>query len=208
MGRLKNTFGDEEVAKAAMRIIDPSFDRLRLWRWISGVAMSRQDLDDLGQTQDLTSAEAARLAEILCMLGRLLKEIRGETLVLVLDEMERLKAIGLETIPTFVSGFTRLLDPNQATVSVLVGTSAAVESELIEVFAESGPVTSRLGSRGQDRDPFVTRSGCRAVHQGRDRVLARVRHRPQCAHWPSCGHDDRAHLARLLPLHGPRRSSR
>ncbi len=158
-GRLKAKFGDEEVAKAAMRIIDPSFDRLRLWRWISGVAMSRQDLDDLGQTQDLTSAEAARLAEILCMLGRLLKEIRGETLVLVLDEMERLKAIGLETIPTFVSGFTRLLDPNQATVSILVGTSAAVESELIEVFAESGPVTSRLGSEAKIEIPSLLDPG-------------------------------------------------
>lgn len=159
MGRLKEKFGDEAVAKAAMRIIDPSFDRLRLWRWISGVAMSRQDLDDLGQTQDLTSAEAARLAEILCMLGRLLREIRGETLVLVLDETERLKAIGVETIPTFVSGFTRLFDPNQATVSILVGTSAAVESELIELFADTGPVTSRLGSEAKIEIPSLLDPG-------------------------------------------------
>ena len=162
-GRLKAKFGDEEVAKAAMRIIDPSFDRLRLWRWISGVAMSRQDLDDLGQTQDLTSAEAARLAEILCMLGRLLKEIRGETLVLVLDEMERLKAIGLETIPTFVSGFTRLLDPNQATVSILVGTSAAVESPQGDPRRDS-----RLGAR-RNGAPQGNRSGddshvCERLH--------------------------------------------
>lgn len=159
MGKLKARFGDEEVAKAAMRIIDPSFDRLRLWRWISGVAMSRQDLDDLGQTQDLTSTEAARLAEILCMIGRLLKELRGQTLVLVLDEMERLRAIGPETIPTFVSGFTRLLDPNQTAISILVGTSAAVESELIEVFAENGPVTSRLGSEAKIEIPSLLDPG-------------------------------------------------
>lgn len=101
--RLKAKFGDEEIAKAAIRIVDPNFEELRLWRWISGVAMSRQDLDDLGQTQDLTETEAARLAEIIALFGRLLREIRQQTLVLVLDEMERLRSIGPETITTFVS---------------------------------------------------------------------------------------------------------
>ena len=124
--RLKAKFGDEEIAKAAIRIVDPNFEELRLWRWISGVAMSRQDLDDLGQTQDLTETEAARLAEIIALFGRLLREIRQQTLVLVLDEMERLRSIGPETITTFVSGFTRLVDPNQTFVSVLIGASAAL----------------------------------------------------------------------------------
>ena len=144
LNRLKNKFGDEEIAKAAVRVIDPNFDMLRLWRWISGVAMSRQDLDDLGQTQDLTQTEAARLADIICLFGRLLREIRGETLVLILDEMERIKSIGPETIPTFESGFTRLVDPNQTWVSVLIGASAGVESEMVDVFRSNGPVRSRL----------------------------------------------------------------
>ena len=55
--------------------------------------MSRTDLDDLEQTQDLTQTEAARLADFICLLGRLQKELRGKTLVLVLDEMERLMSI-------------------------------------------------------------------------------------------------------------------
>jgi Cdc6-like AAA superfamily ATPase len=149
LGKIKTKLGDEEIAKAAIRIIDPNFEQLRLWRWISGVAMSRQDLDDLGQTQDLTQTEAARLAEIICLFGRLLREIHGQTLVLVLDEMERLRSIGPETITTFVSGFTRLVDPNQTSVSVLIGASAAVESEMVEVFSPGGPVTSRLGADAQ-----------------------------------------------------------
>src|SRR5207247_286320 len=134
MGRLKDKFRDEEIAKAAIRLIDPNFEPLRLWRWLSGVSPARADLDDLGQTQDLTQTEAARLAEIICLFGRLLKELRGETLVLVLDEMERLRQIGAETIPTFSSGFTRLVDPNQTDVSVLMGASASVASEMVEVF--------------------------------------------------------------------------
>jgi Cdc6-like AAA superfamily ATPase len=146
LAKLKAKFDDEEVAKAAIRIIDPNFDTLRLWRWLSGVALSRGDLDDLTQTQDLTTAESARLADVVCMFGRLLKELHGETLVLILDEMERLKSIGAETISTFVSGFTRLADPNQTAVSILIGASAAVESEMIEVFNNQSPVTSRLGA--------------------------------------------------------------
>src|SRR6266852_121791 len=119
--KLKNKFGDEELAKAAIRLIDPNFEQLRLWRWLSGVPMSRQELDDLGQTQDLTETEAARLAELIALFGRLLREVRQKTLVLILDEMERLKSIGAETITTFVSGFTRLVDPTQTSLSVLVG---------------------------------------------------------------------------------------
>jgi len=146
--KLVERFKDQEIAKAVIRIIDPNFDPLRLWRWISGVPMSRQDLDDLGQTQDLTEAEAARLADIICMLGRLHRELKNETLVLVLDEMERLHSIGLETITTFVSGFTRLVDPNQTWVSVLIGASAQMQEDMVEIFSltANNPVTTRIGA--------------------------------------------------------------
>jgi AAA domain len=155
MAQLKEKFQDEEFAKAAVRMTDPNFDPLRLWRWVSGVSLARADLNDLGQTQDLTQIEAARLAEMVCMLGRVLKELRGQTLVLVLDEMERLRSIGPETITTFVSGFTRLVDPNQKDVSVLMGSSAAVESEMVEVFSPGGPVVSRIGSEAQLEIPAL-----------------------------------------------------
>jgi len=149
--KLVERFRDQEIAKAAIRIIDPNFDPLRLWRWVSGVPMSRQDLDDLGQTQDLTEAEAARLADIICMLGRLHRELKNETLVLVLDEMERLRSIGLETITTFVTGFTRLVDPSQIWVSVLIGASAQVQEEMVEIFSltANNPVTTRIGADAQ-----------------------------------------------------------
>ncbi|MGQ0803507.1 MAG: hypothetical protein ACT4PI_06560 [Actinomycetota bacterium] len=173
MDRLKERFGDEEIARGAIRLIDPNFDALRLWRWLSGVSLQRADLDDLGQTQDLTQTEAARLADVICLFGRLLKELRGEQLVLVLDEMERLHQIGPETIPTFTSGFTRLADPNQTDVSVLMGASAAVESEMVEVFALQGPVISRIGSEaiyeiGAMHDPDVDEFIRRVIAYVRD----------------------------------------
>lgn len=143
---LKDRFRDEDVAKAAERLYDPNFDRLRLWRWLSGVPMSRADLDQLGQTQDLTQTEAARLAEMIVMIGRLLRSLRQETLVLILDEMERLRAIGAETIITFNSGFTRLVDPNQTSVCVLIGSSAVTQAEMVDLFGGNSPVASRLGT--------------------------------------------------------------
>lgn len=146
---LKDKLQDEEIAKAAIRLMNPNFDVLVLWRWLSGVPMSRGDLDELGQTQDLSQTEAARLAEFLCLFGRLERELHGKTLVLVLDEMERLRSIGPETITTFVSGFTRLVDPNQNSISVLVGASAQQQAEMVEVFSPNGPVVSRLGNEAQ-----------------------------------------------------------
>ncbi len=142
---LTRWFSDEEVGKAAEQLYNPNFERLKLWRWISGVGMSRADLDLLGQSQDLTQAEAARLADLVVMLGMLLKGLRGETLVLILDEMERLRTIGPEAIPTFISGFSHLVDPSQRHVSVLIGASAALQTEMVEIFSVGSPVMSRLG---------------------------------------------------------------
>ena len=142
---LKDWFGDEEVGKAAERLFNPNFDKLKLWRWISGVSMSRADLDQLGQTQDLTQAEAARLADLIVMLGKLLKRLSGETLVLILDEMERLRTIGPETVTTFLSGFSHLVDQNQRSVSILIGSSAQLETDMVDIFSVNSPVMSRLG---------------------------------------------------------------
>jgi Cdc6-like AAA superfamily ATPase len=152
---LKEWFNDEEMAKAVERLYDPNFDRLKLWRWLSGVAMGRTDLNTLGQTQDLTETEAARLADMLVMLGRILRRLHGKTLVLILDEMERLRSIGVETITTFMSGFTRLVDPNQKSVCVLIGASAASLDEMVDLFSGNSPVTSRLGQEATIQIPAL-----------------------------------------------------
>lgn len=152
---LKKWFNDEEMSKAAERLYDPNFERLKLWRWLSGVAMSRSDLDSLGQTQDLTQTEAARLADILILLGSLLRQLHDKTLVLILDEMERLLAIGPESITTFVSGFTRLVDQNQRSVCILIGSSAVLEGDMVELFRFNGPITSRLGADARIEIPSL-----------------------------------------------------
>jgi Cdc6-like AAA superfamily ATPase len=152
---LKEWFNDEEMGKAVERLYDPNFDRLKLWRWLSGVPMGRSDLNSLGQTQDLTETEAARLADFLVMLGRIVRRLHEKTLVLILDEMERLGSIGPETIVTFMSGFTRLVDPSQKSVCVLIGASAASLGDMVELFSGAGPVTSRLGQEATIQIPAL-----------------------------------------------------
>lgn len=142
---LKELWGDEEVARAAEQLLNPNFDRLKLWRWLAATPMSRSDLNELGQTQDLTQAEAARLADIVVLIGRCLKLLRKQTLVLILDEMERLVNIGSESLTTFISGFSHLVDQNQKSVSILIGSSAELEHDMIELFGSDSPVMSRLG---------------------------------------------------------------
>lgn len=144
--KLKESLLDEELAKAVAILIDPTEQkRLLLWSWFSGVTVPRSDLADLGQTQDLSNAEPARLAQYLSIVGKLVKELENRTLIIILDEIDRLRAVGVETIVQFQTAFTRLMDPNQKHVAILVGLSAQNLADLPEVFQERTPVTSRLG---------------------------------------------------------------
>lgn len=149
--KLNEALNDQELSKAVARLQDPNFDRIKLWAFITGVSVGKSDLTDLGQTQDLTSAESSRLAEMIILVGRLSRTNLGKTLVLILDEIDRLgppSGPGPETIMTFQTAFRRLVDPNQKTVSILIGCSAEARGEVPEIFAERGPVMDRLG-----RDP-------------------------------------------------------
>lgn len=144
--KLKDLLTDEELAKAVTVLIDPTDEKkLLLWSWISGVPVPRADLADLQQTQDLTTAEPARLAEFLKIIGKLVKELEDKVLVLILDEIDRVRSVGPETIGQFQTAFTRLVDPNQRHLSVLIGCSSQSPDDLPEIFAERGPVYSRLG---------------------------------------------------------------
>lgn len=145
---LAQALGDSELSNAVVRLMDPNFTSLKLWAFMSGVSLSRADLDDLGQTQDLTSAESSRLAEMLILLGKLTRRYMGKTLVIILDEMDRTEGVGPETIITFETGFRRLFDPNQNYVSILIGLSAQARADMPEVFQGRGAVMSRLLSEG------------------------------------------------------------
>ena len=153
--RLREFLGDEPLSKAVAQLMNPNFERLRLWAWLSGIPLNRAELSDLGQTQDLASGEPSRLAEMIILIGKIMKKVEGKTLVLCLDEMERVRAVAPELITTFVTGFTRLMDPNQRDVAVLLGCSATLFDEMPDIFSRSGPVVSRLGAQATIEIPHI-----------------------------------------------------
>jgi hypothetical protein len=168
--KLKEVIGDEELSRAVASLLgaDPN-KKLAFWRYISGVSVPQRDIADLGQTQDLTEAEPAKLAEIIVIIGKVLKRIKKQILVLILDELDRLEYVGDETGTTFQNAFRKLMDPNQRDVAVLMGCSAGNLKELPDVFGvrtveDLGPVISRLGQTGlveisqinpEDADVFI-----------------------------------------------------
>ncbi len=144
--KLREALKDEELAKAVAVLTDPSDqNKLLLWAWFSGVPVPRADLTNLSQTQDLTSAEPARLAYYVTIIGKLVRDLEKKTLILVLDEMDRIGFVGADTIVQFRTAFTRLMDPNQKYVSVLLAVSAKNFPELPDIFGERGPIVSRIG---------------------------------------------------------------
>jgi Cdc6-like AAA superfamily ATPase len=142
---------DEAFATAVMKLYNPAFSRLTFWSWISGVPIKANELRDLGQTQDLTAAEPSTLANILITLADVLKRVENKSLVLVLDELERMRRVGPESMQTFLTAFTRLTDLNQKSLAVLFGVSATQLTEAPEIFSGETPVTSRIGGEGTIR---------------------------------------------------------
>jgi Cdc6-like AAA superfamily ATPase len=142
--KLRTYLGDEDFVNAVSGLRRPKADKILFWAWLSGVPVSKGDLENLSQTQDLTAAEAARLADMIIAIARVVKELRKKTLILILDEMERLKGVGPETVITFRTAFTRLVDPSQKHLAVLIGASGKDLNELPDVFS-SAAITSRLG---------------------------------------------------------------
>ncbi len=142
---LRDLLQDEELNRASTKLIDEEFDRDLFWRWLSGVSMSRSELEGLRITADLTSAEPARLASFLGVIGRLTSVVNGKTLLFVFDEMERLKDLDGDSVANYMTAFTKLADPLQRDVAVIIGYSAEQADELHELFSLRGPVGSRIG---------------------------------------------------------------
>jgi hypothetical protein len=143
---LRSILMDEDLIRAASRLIDEEFERAMFWRWFSGFPVARTDLDTLHVTGDLTSAEPARLASFLTIVGRLMKQFgEKKTLVFVFDEMERLRDLNPDSVGNFMTAFTKLADPLQRDIAIIIGYSAQQAEELPELFSLRGPVGSRIG---------------------------------------------------------------
>ena len=140
---MRSILEDEELAKAVAHLSDRSFDKNELWRWISGVGLSSGELRNLGVAKSLSEVRPLRLAKFIVIIGRLLRYLKDETLVLVYDEMDRVRELRADAAFTFRTAFTSLFDPGQTYVAIFSAFSAESTDEIPELM--KGPVIDRVG---------------------------------------------------------------
>ncbi len=148
LSKLKQILGDEDLSRAVSGLLGARPDKeLIFWRYISGIPLPTRDLAELNVTQSLADSIPSRLANIVIIIGKVVKAIRSKTILLILDELDRLKSVTDEYgLSTYEEAFRRLVDENQRDVAIMMGCSAVNIRELPEIFAgESGPILSRIG---------------------------------------------------------------
>jgi len=176
--KLKEVLEDEELSRAVSSLLGARPDKeLTFWRYISGVSVPARDLAELNLTQALADTIPSRLANMVIIIGRVVKRTRGKTLVLILDELDRLKNVeDVYGISTYEEAFRKLVDENQRDVAIIIGCSAVNFREMPEIFdREAGPVLSRIGSHNiipiaeiaaSDVDIFITQLLEHSVDKG------------------------------------------
>jgi len=151
--RIRAIIDNAELSKAIASLLgaDP-LKYLSFWRYLSGVSVPSRDLGELGQTEDLTNAEPTKLAAIIIGIGKVIKGVQGKTLVLLLDELDRLQIVTDEASAlSFQNAFRILSDPNQKDVATIMGCSAVSMNEIPDAFGQAGeraalgPVLSKIG---------------------------------------------------------------
>jgi len=146
--KLKGILEDEELSRAVSSLLGARPEKeLTFWRYISGVSVPTRDLAELNLTESLVDAIPSRLAYIVIIVGRVVKKTKGETLVLVLDELDRLRSVtDAFGASTYEEAFRKFVDENQRDVSIIMGCSAMNTRDLPDMFAEEGgPIISRIG---------------------------------------------------------------
>jgi len=176
--KLKEVLEDEELSRAVSSLLGARPDKeLTFWRYISGVSVPARDLAELNLTQALVDAIPSRLANIVIIIGKVVKRTKGKTLLLILDELDRLKNVTDEYgISTYEEAFRKLVDENQRDVAIIIGLSAANLRDVPDIIGvEAGPILSRIGSQNiipiteisaSDVDIFIARILGHCVDQG------------------------------------------
>jgi Cdc6-like AAA superfamily ATPase len=157
--KLKEKLEDEELARAVANLLGARSEKeLIFWRYISGVDVPKRDLEDLNVTEPLADAIPSRLANILISIGKVVKLTERKTLVLILDELDRLGSVTDEYgASTYEEAFRRLVDENQKDIAIIMSCSARSQRDIPDIFGgEGGPVLSRIGSENIIEIPEIS----------------------------------------------------
>ena len=135
-----------------------------IWRWLSGENIPTKMLDDLGIETDLTKGDPSTLVEILISIAKLFDNYENQTLMILLDELDRWDNLNSEAASSLEMGFMKLCDQNQQNISLVLSLSASqfIENESILAFLTL-PVIQRIGHHNIINIPNLTEKEAKAL---------------------------------------------
>jgi len=128
-----------------------------IWRWLSGENLSTKLLDYLKIESNLAKRDPTILVEILVSIAKLFDKYENQTLMILLDELDRWDNLNIEAVTSLEMGFMKLCDQNQQNISLILSLSALQfsENESILKFLTL-PVIQRIGQHNIINIPDLT----------------------------------------------------
>ena len=151
-------FGDENLKTSFANILSGYFLRevrstLVAWKWLRGVKPGKgESFQDVGITKTLDTAED--MVDILCNFGNLVRKVRNEGILFLIDEAQALNEIKKRLIEV-QNAFLRLTDNQNENVGFIIAYFGTARAAVPIVFQRED-ILSRLGvSTRNIEDAFI-----------------------------------------------------
>lgn len=151
-------FGDENLKTSFANILSGYFLRevrstLVAWKWLRGVKSGKgESFQDVGITKTLDTAED--MVDILCNFGNLVRKVRNEGILFLIDEAQALNEIKKRLIEV-QNAFLRLTDDQNEDVGFIIAYFGTARAAVPIVFQRED-ILSRLGvSSRNTEDAFI-----------------------------------------------------
>lgn len=152
-------FGDENLKKSLANILSGYFLRegrptLVAWKWLRGVKLGKgESFQDTGIIKTLDTAED--MVDVLCNLGNLVRKVRDEGILFLIDEAQALDEIKKRLIE-IQNAFLRLVDNQNEDVGFIIAYFGTARAAAVPKVFHRDDILSRLGvSTTNTEDAFI-----------------------------------------------------
>ena len=152
-------FGDENLKKSLANILSGYFllevrSTLVAWKWLRGAKLGKgESFQDTGITKTLDTAED--MVDILCNFGNLVRKVRNEGILFLIDEAQALDEIKKRLIE-IQNAFLRLVDNQNEDVGFIIAYFGTARAAAVPKIFHRDDILSRLGvSTTNTEDAFI-----------------------------------------------------
>lgn len=152
-------FGDENLKTSLANILSGYFLRevrstLVAWKWLKGTKLGKgESFQDTGIIKTLDTAED--MVDVLCNLGNLVRKVRNEGILFLIDEAQALDEIKKRLIE-IQNAFLRLVDNQNEDVGFIIAYFGTARAAAVPKIFHRDDILSRLGvSTTNTEDAFI-----------------------------------------------------